>query len=213
MPSKKLPITRLQTRRALHWAVLALVGVPLFFVPRLLVPGGPDSGAWLPRDIARSVVGIVEAVTPGGPPAAAKPSQTAQRSAARPSHGQHVRAAAAAAGAHTLIPVVSAACTSCRVLRDSATGGLRVTLGAAQRTAPGSAFALLDFGGLGGAGGVVRVHDRIGLDRGDVPQSDLSVLQVTDIENRVAYRLQIDRLTRVLRLVSPPGGLSRSSCR
>ena len=117
---------------------------------------------------------------------------------------------AAAAGGHTLIPVVSAACTSCRVLRDSATGGIRVTLGAAQRTAPGSAFALLDFGGLGGAGGVVRVHDRIGLDRGDVPQSDLSVLQVTDIENRVAYRLQIDRLTRVLRLVSPPGGLSRS---
>jgi hypothetical protein len=106
--------------------------------------------------------------------------------------------------------VVSAACTSCRVSRDSATGAIRVTLGAAQRTAAGSAFALLDFGGLDGAGGIVHVHDRIGLDRGDVPRSDLSVLQVTDVENRVAYRLQIDRITRVLRLVSPPGGLNRA---
>ncbi len=210
MPSKNRIITHRHTRGALHWALLALVGVPLFFVPRLLVPGGPGPGAWLPRDIARSVVGIVEAVTPGGGPTAAnKPSQAAQGPAVQPRHGRHVRAVATSGG-HTLIPVVSAACTSCRVLRDSATGGIRVTLGAAQRTAPGSAFALLDFGGLGGAGGVVRVHDRIGLDRGDVPQSDLSVLQVTDIENRVAYRLQIDRLTRVLRLVSPPGGLSRS---
>jgi hypothetical protein len=97
------------------------------------------------------------------------------------------------------------------VLRNASTGGIRVTLGSDQRTAAGSAFALLDFGGLEGAGGVVHVHDRIALARGQVPQSDISVLQVTDVKNRVAYRLQIDRFTRVLRIVSPPGGLGGSA--
>ena len=210
MPPGRLRIPYRQARDAIRWAVLAaLVSVPLFFVPRLLVPGGPDPAFWLPKEISRSVIGIVEAVTPEGRQAAARPSQPAHAAAAGSRRRRHVPAAAAA-GSHTLIPVVTAACTSCRVLRDSSTGAIRVTLGSAQRTAAGSAYALLDFGGFDGAGGIVRVHDRIGLDRGEVPQSDLSILQVTDVQNRVAYRLQIDRLTRVLRLVSPPGGLSRS---
>ena len=49
MPSRKLRITRYQTRGAIRWAVLAaLVSVPLFFVPRLLFPGSPDPAFWLP---------------------------------------------------------------------------------------------------------------------------------------------------------------------
>ena len=183
----------------------------MFLVPRLLVPGGPGSAVWLPRDIGRSVMGIVQAATAGGGgrsavTPAAKPVQAPVAS----SGGGRQASGVLSSGVHTLIPVVSAACTSCRVSRNASTGSIRVTLGSAQRTATGSAFALLDFGGLDGAGGVVRVHDRIGLDRGEVPQSDLSVLQVTDVENRVAYRLQIDRVTRILRLVSPPGGLNRA---
>jgi hypothetical protein len=208
MPPTRLRLTLGLTLTAMRWVVLAaLVSVPLLFVARL-VPGGPDSRVWLPAEIGRSVVGIVDAVTPGDPSATAKPSRPAHLTA---KSGRPRRASATAArGLQTLTPVVTASCTSCRVLHDSSTGAIRVTLGSAPSTAAGSAFALLDFGGLGGATGVVRVHDRIGLDAGQVPRSDLSVLQVTDVDNRVAYRLQIDKLTRVLRLVSPPGGLGRS---
>jgi hypothetical protein len=210
MPPRRLRITRWHARAAVRWGILAvLVSLPLFFTARFLVPAGPGPAVWLP-ELGRSVIGIVEAATPGGGAVATKPKASIPLNRVAGSARRPDALAAAVAGSRTLTPVVSAACTSCRVLRDGTTGAIRVTLGSAQRTAAGSAFALLDFGGLGGAGGVVRVHDRIGLDRGDVPQSDLSVLQVTDVENRVAYRLQIDRLTRVLRLVSPPGGLNRS---
>jgi hypothetical protein len=212
MPPKRLRNTLRHSLAALRWVLLAaLVSVPLSAVPRLLVPGGPSGTVWLPGELGRSVVGIVDAVTPGELSASPKPVQRTHAPAAATASGQRQRISVSATrSAHTLVPVVSASCSSCRVLHNASTGAIRVTLGSADRTAPGSAFALLDFGGLDGASGVVHVHDLIGLDRGQVPQSDLSVLQVTDVENRVAYRLQIDRITRILRLVSPPGGLGRA---
>jgi hypothetical protein len=177
-----------------------LVTVPLLLVPQLLL-GGREPGFFLPAGFGHGI-GIVDAA----------PVPVAHVPAVKPSHRRaaHASSNLASLTSRRLVPVVTAACSSCRVSRNAATGAIRVTLGAAKRTTPGSAFALLDFGGLGGASGVVRVHDRIGLDRGQQLESDLSVLQVTDVDNRVAYRLQVDRSTRLLRLLSPPGGLSRT---
>jgi hypothetical protein len=202
MPSGRFSIfSRDQLSGLARWVVLAvLVTVPLLLVPQLLL-GGQEPAFFLPAGLGHGI-GVVDAApVPSAPIPAAK---SARRRPARAS------SSLASLTSRRLVPVVTAACSSCRVSRNASTGAIRVTLGGAKRTTPGSAFALLDFGGLGGASGVVRVHDRIGLDRGQQLVSDLSVLQVTDVDNRVAYRLQVDRSTRLLRLLSPPGGLSRA---
>jgi hypothetical protein len=207
MPSERF---RTLTRQALagpvRWVMLALVvTVPLLLGPRLLLDRGEP--AFLMPAALGHALGIVDAA-PAPTPSSASVVAAKPHAAVRP--GDHTNPNLASIESRTLVAVVTAACNSCRVIRNGATGAIRVTLGSSARTTAGSAFARLDFGGTDGAAGVVRVHDRIGLDRGQLLTSDLSLLQVTDVENRVAYRLQVDRTTRMLRLLSPPGGLSRA---
>ena len=210
MPSGRFSIfSRDQLSALARWVVLAvLVTVPLLLVPQLLL--GREPGFFLPAEFGHGI-GIVDAApvpsapVPATPPARRRSAHASSSTSTSTSTSTNL----ASLASRRLVPVVTAACSSCRVTRNAANGAIRVTLGGAKRTTPGSAFALLDFGGLAGAAGVVRVHDRIGLDRGQRLESDLSVLQVTDVDNRIAYRLQVDRSTRLLRLLSPPGGLSR----
>ena len=169
---------------------------------------GREPNFLLPAELGQAL-GIVDAAAPPGTAAPAVAPKPAAGRTAQPAGQANPNLASIAS--RRLVPVVTAACNSCRVERNASTGAIRVTLGSGARTSPGSAFALLDFGGSGGAAGVVRVHDRIGLDRGQLLTSDLSLLQVTDVDNRVAYRLQVDRNTRTLSLLSPPGGLSRAA--
>jgi hypothetical protein len=211
MPSGRFSIfSRDQLPALARWVVLAvLVTVPLLLVPQLLL--GREPGFFLPAEFGHGI-GIVDAapVPPAPVPATPPARRRSAHASTSTSSSTSTSTSLASLTSRRLVPVVTAACSSCRVTRNAANGAIRVTLGGAKRTTPGSAFALLDFGGLGGASGVVRVHDRIGLDRGQRLESDLSVLQVTDVDNRIAYRLQVDRSTRLLRLLSPPGGLSRT---
>jgi hypothetical protein len=193
-----------------------VLSAPLLVVPRLVLVDGQSQVISVPAEIGRSLVGIVDAVVPTRERSAVA-AKTPSRSKPASARGTHVAPAVpnpasrgrGVSGSRRLVSVVTNGCTRCRVTQNSATGAIRATtLGGSHEASGGSAFARLDFGGPSGAGGAVSIHDRVSLDRGQVPQSNLSVLQVTDVQNRVAYRLQVDRLTRLLRFVSPPGGLN-----
>src|ERR1700741_4945353 len=161
MPSGRFRhLTRRQLAGLARWALLALASVPLMLAPRLVL-GDREASFFLPGELGNAL-GIVEAL-PGQPAPPVGATSSHPETAAPAPHASQAHASTAS---RRLVPVVTASCGSCRVVRDASTGAIRVTLGPAARTNAGSAFALLDFGGLGGAAGLVRVHDRIGLDRG-----------------------------------------------
>jgi hypothetical protein len=193
------------------WCFLALLLVAAFGVVPLLLATGEHRTFGLPTAVSRSVSGAVRALLPAastsprqhhaskGPARQATAPELVASPSALPARSSHRKSALT-----NLLPVIVQHCASCRVVHDANTKKVRVSVDGSTAKR-GAAFTLLD---LTGAHGLVRVHDEIGLGLGEVPRSDVTVLQVTDRNHRIVYQLQIEGANRTLRFISPPGSLN-----
>jgi hypothetical protein len=195
------PLRRIAATSRLGLLALVL-SAPIALVPHLLHAPGLGGAIGLPG--LGEFAGEVRAALPALP--------TAHHHTASPAHGAAPRTTpAAATGRHPvaagpsgrrLQSVVTASCAGCTVVKDRASGALRATV---SRATGAHAYAVVD---MGTQHATLAVRDRLALGAGQVPTHSVDVLQVTDADNRVVYRLVVAAHTRLLSFVSPPGALS-----
>src|SRR5258705_12612578 len=127
MPSGRFRnLTRQQLAGLTRWALLALASVPLLLAPRLVL-GDRESSFFFPGELGNAL-GIVDAM-PGQSALPVAPTSSHPGTAA---HAPHANQARASIGSRRLVPVVTASCSSCRIVRDASTRAIRVTLGSTE---------------------------------------------------------------------------------